>query len=200
MKKTLILGLITTLSLFSCNNKPATNPDTNEQTNEIKEPMNTANIYDFSVNDISGNAFDLSSLKGKKVMIVNTASKCGLTPQFEQLEALYQQYKDQNFVIIGFPSNDFMEQDPGTNAEIAEFCQKNYGVTFPMMEKITVKGENIHPLYAYLTQEKLNGKGDYEVQWNFQKFLIDENGQLVQMIDPKTLPNTAEIIQWIEGK
>lgn len=156
-------------------------------------------IYDFKVTDISGNTFDLASLKGKKVMIVNTASKCGLTPQYEQLEALYKKYKDQNFVVIGFPSNDFMKQEPGTDEEIESFCQKNYGVTFPMMSKISVKGKEMAPLYKFLTTKSQNQLEDNEVKWNFQKYLIDENGKLVKVIGPKTLPTDAEIIQWIES-
>ena len=117
-------------------------------------------IHQFKVKDIEGKTFDLSSLKGKKVMVVNTASKCGLTPQDEKLEALYDKYKAKNFVIIGFPSNDFMGQEPGSNEEIASFCKKNYGVSFPMMEKITVKGKNMHPIYQFLTQKSKNGLED----------------------------------------
>ncbi|MBP5984436.1 MAG: glutathione peroxidase [Fluviicola sp.] len=156
-------------------------------------------IHQFKVNDISGNVFDLASLKGKKVMIVNTASKCGLTPQYEKLEALYKKYEANNFIIIGFPSNDFMGQEPGTNKEIEVFCQKNYGVTFPMMEKISVKGKDMHPLYQFLTKKEQNGLEDNQVQWNFQKYLINENGELEKVIGPRTLPNDPEIIQWIES-
>ena len=157
-------------------------------------------IYSFKVTDISGKEFDLSTLKGKKVMIVNTASKCGLTPQYEQLEKIYTTYKDKNFVIIGFPANDFMKQEPGTDEEIATFCSANYGVTFPMMSKISVKGKDMHPLYKFLTSKDQNGLEDSEVQWNFQKYLIDENGKLVRVVSPKTLPDDASIISWIEGK
>jgi len=157
-------------------------------------------IYDFKVTDINGETFDFSSLKGKKIMIVNTASKCGLTPQYEQLEEVYMQYKDTNFVIVGFPANNFMSQEPGSDKDIAEFCVKNYGVSFPMMSKISVKGSDMHEVYTYLTQKKLNGLEDSEVKWNFQKYLIDETGKLAKVIDPRTLPNDAEIIKWIEGK
>ncbi len=156
-------------------------------------------IYDFTVQDISGEDFDLSQLKGKKVMIVNTASKCGLTPQYEQLEAIYEKYKDQNFTIIGFPANNFMKQEPGTNEEIAQFCQLNYGVSFPMMSKISVAGEDQAPIYQYLTQKSLNGFSDNTVQWNFQKYLIDEEGNLVRVISPKTKPDDSSIIEWIES-
>lgn len=155
-------------------------------------------IHQFKVTDIEGNEFDLSTLKGKKVMIVNTASKCGLTPQYEQLEQIYQKYKDQNFVIIGFPANDFMSQEPGSNEEIATFCKKNYGVSFPMMAKISVKGKEQHPLYTFLTEKKYNGLEDNKVTWNFQKYLINEKGELEKVISPKTLPTDSEIIQWIE--
>lgn len=157
-------------------------------------------FYDFKVKTLTGKEFDFSSLKGKKVMIVNTASKCGNTPQYSNLESLYKKYKDQNFVIIGFPANNFMGQEPGTNEEIAEFCQVNYGVTFPMMEKISVKGDDQHPLYAWLTQESKNGKMESEVKWNFQKYLIDENGQLVGVIAPREKPDSDKVINWIEGK
>lgn len=157
-------------------------------------------VHQFKVKDIEGKEFDMASLKGKKVMIVNTASKCGLTPQYEQLEKVYQKYKDQNFVIIGFPANNFMSQEPGTNEEIAAFCQKNYGVSFPMMEKISVKGKDQHPLYTFLTSKKYNGLEDNSVSWNFQKYLINEAGQLEKVISPRTLPDDKEIIDWIEKK
>ncbi|ATA72208.1 MULTISPECIES: glutathione peroxidase [Capnocytophaga] len=156
-------------------------------------------IYQFTVKDISGKKFDFSKLKGKKIMIVNTASKCGLTPQYEGLEALYKKYKDQNFIIIGFPANDFKSQEPGTNFEIAQFCKVNYGVTFPLMEKITVKGDDIHPIYQFLTQKSKNGVQDSEVQWNFQKYLIGTNGKLEKVISPRTQPDDQEIINWIEN-
>ena len=126
-------------------------------------------IHQFKVADIYGNIFDFSQLRGKKVMIVNTASKCGLTYQYEALQKLYSQYKDLNFVIIGFPSNDFLWQEPGSNDEIIDFCEQNYGVTFPMMSKITVKGTKKHPIYQFLTQKSKNNYRDSRVTWNFQK-------------------------------
>ncbi|MFA5327005.1 MAG: glutathione peroxidase [Prolixibacteraceae bacterium] len=155
-------------------------------------------FYDFKVKDIDGKEFDLSSLKGKKVMVVNTASKCGNTPQYEILESLYKQYGNQNFVIIGFPANNFGAQEPGSNSEIQEFCTKNYGVTFPMMSKISVKGEDMAPLYKWLTSKSQNGVEDSEVTWNFQKYLIDENGKLVDVVAPKTKPNDEKILSWIQ--
>ncbi|MEW5846579.1 MAG: glutathione peroxidase [Bacteroidota bacterium] len=160
----------------------------------------TIGFHSFVVTDIDGNEFPLSRLKGKKVMVVNTASKCGLTPQYEDLEALYEKYKDKNFVIIGFPANNFMEQEPGTNQEIKEFCTTRFNVTFPMMAKISVKGKDMHPLYQWLTQKSKNGVMDSDVKWNFQKYLIDENGNLVDMIPPKDKPNSDKVIKWIEGK
>ncbi|WP_346858153.1 glutathione peroxidase [uncultured Draconibacterium sp.] len=156
------------------------------------------NFYDFSVKDIEGNAFDLSDLKGKKVLVVNTASKCGLTPQYKQLQALYENFGGDNFVIIGFPANNFANQEPGTNEEIVEFCERNYGVTFPMMDKISVKGDDMHPLYQWLTQKSKNGKMDSEVGWNFQKYLIDEDGNLVDMVEPKVKPDDEKIVSWIK--
>jgi glutathione peroxidase len=155
------------------------------------------NFYDFVVKDIDGNDFPLSSLKGKKVMIVNTASKCGLTPQYEKLEALYKTYGDKDFVIIGFPANNFMNQEPGTEAEIKDFCTLNYGVTFPIMSKISVKGDDMHPLYQWLTDKEKNGFEDSSVSWNFQKYLIDENGNLVKVIKPRTSPDDESIIAWL---
>jgi len=157
-------------------------------------------LYDFKATSLDGDPFDLSTLKGKKVLVVNTASKCGLTPQYETLQKLYNTYKDRNFVIIGFPANNFAQQEPGTNAEIKEFCTKNYGVTFPMMSKISVKGADIDPLYKWLTSKSLNGVVDAEVQWNFQKFMIDEQGKLVGFVSPKDKPDSEKIINWIEGK
>jgi glutathione peroxidase len=173
-----------------------------EKSSNLKKEktMTTENIHQFKVNDLSGNSFDFATLKGKKVMIVNTASKCGLTPQYEELQAIYEKYADKNFVIIGFPANNFGAQEPGTNTEIGAFCKKNYGVTFPMMEKISVKGNDMHDIYKFLTQKSKNGLEDSDVAWNFQKYLIDEKGNLVKVISPRTLPNDASIINWIEGK
>ena len=158
--------------------------------------MNTS-VHQFTVEDIYGEPFALADLKGKKVMIVNTASECGLTPQYKQLQELYDTYGGQNFVIIGFPANNFAGLEPGSNESIASFCEANYGVTFPMMSKISVKGDDCHPLYTWLTSKALNGVEDSEVQWNFQKYLIDEQGHLAKVIAPRTLPTDAEIVNWI---
>lgn len=156
-------------------------------------------IHEFKVESISGESYDFSNLKGKKIMIVNTASKCGLTPQYEQLEALYQKYKNDNFVIVGFPSNDFMGQEPGSNEDIVDFCKKNYGVTFPLMSKVKVKGKGMCDVYSFLTNKSKNGLEDNKVQWNFQKYLLDENGYLVKVISPRITPDDSQISAWIEG-
>jgi glutathione peroxidase len=153
-------------------------------------------FYDFKVKTLEGEQFDFSTLKGKKVMIVNTASKCGNTPQYKALEALSEKYKGQ-LVIIGFPANNFGAQEPGTNKEIRQFCTDNYGVTFLMMSKISVKGDDMAPLYKWLTSKQLNGIRDSEVTWNFQKYLIDENGKLVDVIPPKENPDSDKVLAWI---
>jgi glutathione peroxidase len=155
-------------------------------------------FYDFKVKTLEGKDFDFSSLKGKKVMIVNTASKCGNTPQYKDLEEVYEKYQD-DLVILGFPANNFMNQEPGSAEEIRNFCTEKYGVTFPMMEKISVKGSDIHPLYKWLTTKEKNGVMDSEVKWNFQKYLIDENGKLVDVIDPKEKPSSDKVLGWISS-
>ncbi|MGI9527961.1 MAG: glutathione peroxidase [Weeksellaceae bacterium] len=193
--KPLLICILAVLSVSSCNSQ-----EKNGNVVEIaeNEPQNQATIYDYTVRDIDGNDFDFSTLKGKKVMIVNTASKCGYTPQYEQLQEIYTKYKDKNFVIIGFPANNFNEQEPGSNQEIKQFCTANFGVEFPMMEKISVKGDDMAPIYQFLTKKELNGVLDSEVQWNFQKYLIGENGQLEHMFETKIEPNDPKITAWIE--
>lgn len=202
MKTTVMRNIFLSLSslfMFACFGGKKVYTVDEATKNKIADMDRIKTIYDFKVETISGDTLDLASLKGKKVMIVNTASKCGLTPQFEQLEQLYKEFKDQNFVIIGFPTNDFMGQDPGSNEEIAEFCQMNYGVTFPMMAKIVVKGKEKHPLYQYLTEKSQNKIDDFDIEWNFQKFLINENGSIDKVISPRVLPNAPEIVDWIKG-
>lgn len=159
----------------------------------------TSGFYSFKVKTLEGKDFDLSSLKGKKVMVVNVASKCGFTPQYKDLEALYERYNGE-LVIIGFPANNFMNQEPGSAAEIRQFCTENYGVTFPIMEKISVKGRDMHPLYKWLTSKEKNGVIDAEVSWNFQKFLIDENGKLVDVLKPKEKPDSEKVIAWLAAR
>ncbi len=153
-------------------------------------------FYDFTVETIDGEQYNLADLKGKKVMIVNTASKCGHTPQYKDLELLHKAYKNK-VVIIGFPANNFMNQEPGTNEEIKEFCDSKYGVTFPIMSKISVKGDDMHPLYKWLTSKSANGVLDSEVAWNFQKYIIDENGKLVGFFKPAVKPLSDEVVNWV---
>ncbi len=192
-----LLGIASCIILlFSCQNQAQSKKSDN---NKKETPMTKETIYQFKVEDLSGNIFDFSTLKGKKVMIVNTASKCGLTPQYKDLEALYKEYKDKGFVIVGFPANNFASQEPGTKEEIATFCQLNYGVTFPMMDKVSVKGDDMCAVYQFLTQKSKNGLQDSEVEWNFQKYLINEKGELVKVISPKTLPTDAVVVNWVKG-
>lgn len=176
-----------------------TNQEEAPDTTPEKETPATMSLYDFNVETLEGESFDLASLKGKKVLVVNTASECGLTPQYEQLQELYSEKGGDQFTIIGFPANNFGGQEPGTNDEIRGFCTKNYGVSFPMMSKISVKGDDQHPLYQWLTQKSKNGKADYEVEWNFHKFMIDENGALVNEIKPQASVLEPEVLNWITG-
>ena len=154
-------------------------------------------VHDFKVPGLDGNTIDLAKYKGKKILIVNTASKCGFTPQYADLEKLYLKYQDK-LVIVGFPANNFAQQEPGSNKEISEFCTKNYGVTFPMAEKVDVIGDNIQPLFKYLTDEahKL-GVADPVVKWNFTKFLVDENGKLIAVFPSKVKPTDEQITKYL---
>lgn len=156
-------------------------------------PANNS-IYQFTMDDIGGQPTPLSNYKGKVVVVVNTASKCGLTPQYADLEQFYKDHKDQGLVILGFPANNFMGQEPGTDDEIKSFCQKNYGVTFTMFSKISVKGKDIHPLYQYLTETT----GE-KVSWNFQKFLVNKQGEVVASISPQTKITDTEVVKQIEA-
>lgn len=156
-------------------------------------------FYSYTVKDIDGNPYSMDQLKGKKVMVVNVASKCGYTKQYEQLQAIYEKYGGEDFVIIGFPANNFLKQEPGTNEEIKEFCTLNYGVTFPMMSKISVKNDDQAEIYKWLTSKELNGVEDSKVKWNFQKYLINAEGELEKVFPPGTKPDDEEIIDWIEG-
>ncbi len=194
MKKVIIAVCV--LFVLSCQNKVQNTAATEAQ---INKSMATETIYQYKVKDLYGEEFDFSSLKGKKIIVVNTASKCGLTPQYKELEALYKEYNSNGLIIVGFPANNFAGQEPGTNAEIAEFCEQNYGVTFPMMDKISVKGDDMAPIYKFLTEKNKNGLQDSEVEWNFQKYLIDEKGNLAKVISPRTLPTDPEIVNWIKS-
>ena len=154
-------------------------------------------IYDFKVAGLEGGTIDFAKFKGKKILIVNTASECGNTPQYADLEQLHEKYKDK-LVIIGFPANDFGAQEPGSNQEIASFCKKNYKVKFPMASKISVKGDSKAPIYQWLTEKIHNGYMDSDVKWNFQKYLINEKGELVAIFAHRTNPSSAEVTSAIE--
>ncbi len=175
-----------------------------EQTpsNDVNERTVKANAktpLDFVVNRIDGEPVRLSTYRGDVVMIVNVASKCGLTPQYEQLQNLHEKYGDRGLSILGFPANDFMQQEPGTNAEIKSFCTTNYGVTFDMFEKIAVQGKDKCPLYGFLTSEEKNGEFGGEIKWNFTKFLVNRKGHVIARFDPQTKPDSPEIISAIES-
>ena len=169
------------------NNTAMTNVTETSSTN-----TNASSIYDFKVESLEGGTIDFATFKGKKILVVNTASKCGYTPQYEELETLYKKYQDK-LVIVGFPANNFGGQEPGTNIEIKEFCKKNYGVSFPMAAKVSVKGNDIAPIYKWLCDKSLNGVLDADVKWNFSKFLLDEKGNLVAKYDSGVKPMSEEI-------
>ena len=180
-------GLLIT-GIFFANSQKPTNTGITKKANGTQNKS----IYDFKVEALNGGTIDFVDFKGKKILIVNTASKCGFTPQYKELEALYEKYKDQ-LVIIGFPANNFLFQEPGSNETIGEFCKKNYGVTFPMAAKISVKGKSIAPIYQWLCSKAENGVMDAEIKWNFGKFLLDENGNLITYFPSKVTPMSEEI-------
>lgn len=186
MKKLIVAGTVFLLGLFSAN-KIAAQVMAAEAT-----VSTTKSIYEFTVDALEGGTIDFSKFKGKKILIVNTASKCGYTKQYEGLQKLYNTYKDK-LVIVGFPANNFGGQEPGTNDTIAAFCKRNYGVTFPMAAKISVKGDDIAPIYKWLTSSSENGMMDAEIKWNFGKFLLDEKGKLVEYFPSKIDPMSEEI-------
>jgi glutathione peroxidase len=157
-----------------------------------KAYVTTKNIFNFKVAALDGSTIDFATFKGKKILIVNTASECGYTPQYKDLEKLYETYKDK-LVIVGFPANNFGGQEPGTNDEIKSFCTKNYGVSFPMAAKVSVKGDDMAPIYQWLTQKDKNGVLDAEIKWNFNKFLIDENGRMINKFESSVNPMSADI-------
>ena len=159
-----------------------------------------ASFFELSAVGLNGEPVPMSQFKGKKIMVVNTASECGYTGQYKQLQELYTEFKDKGFVILGFPSNDFGGQEPGTEAEIGAFCTKNYGVTFPMMSKVSTKGDNQHPIYQWLTQKSRNGVDDFKVKWNFNKFLIDEQGRLYMYLPSSKDPLCEEVLNWLRAQ
>lgn len=192
-----MLNLITImLSIFNL----LFGPKGGDMENYNKNKLNNSNktIYGFTMNDIDGKPVSLSAYKGKVVLIVNVASECGLTPQYKDLQELYSNYQSKGLVILGFPANNFMGQEPGSESEIKSFCTKNYGVTFPMFSKISVKGDDINPLYQFLTSKAENGITDAPVSWNFQKFLIDKEGRFVTFFAPKTSVKDEKVIESIQ--
>jgi glutathione peroxidase len=198
MKKLLFFSLAGLL--FSCNNnaqqKGSTTATVSNNNQKITENMS---FYDIKVNDINGQAYDFSQLKGKKVLLVNTASECGFTPQYADLEKLYKQYGGDSFVVIAVPSNDFGGQEPGSASDIKTFCSVKYGIEFPIMEKMVTKGSNQSPLYQWLTSKAKNGVKDSTVMWNFHKFFIDENGKLITDFSSSVSPLDARIVDLIKA-
>ena len=159
--------------------------------------LNAQSIHSFKVTSIDGKTINMASFKGKKILVVNTASKCGYTPQYEALEKVYETYKDK-LVIIGFPCNQFGGQEPGSNDEIVAFCKKNYGVTFPLADKVDVKGDNTAPIYQWLTQKAKNGVLDATISWNFNKFLLDENGKMIAYFPSNVKPDSEAILNYLK--
>jgi len=173
---------------------------TSNQTNEISIPMEKTSFHDLSATTIDGQIFDFSTLKGKRVLLVNVASKCGYTSQYEGLQELHATYGSDEFVIIGFPSNDFGGQEPGSELEIKSFCSKNYGVTFQMMGKVSTDGDNGHPVYQWLSNAAQNGVDDVNVSWNFNKFLVDSEGNWVSHLGSRVRPMSKEVTNFAQGK
>ena len=199
MKRISYLLSILALSI-ACSNSTESNKTIVAEQTTLNPKNSSMSFYDFTVKDIDGKEFDFATLKGKRVLIVNTASECGYTPQYKQLQELYENYGGDKFTIIGFPANNFGGQEPGTDTEIASFCEKNYGVTFPMMSKISVKGNDEHPLYQWLTSKEMNGVGNGSVKWNFHKFLIDENGNWVKELSSGVSPLDESVVAFAQGK
>jgi glutathione peroxidase len=190
MKRILVLAAgFFTIASTDAQTPVSTNPTAQTQVLTVDAAKS---IYSFKIQALDGTSIDFSAFKGKKILIVNTASQCGYTPQYEGLQKLYEQYKEK-LVIVGFPANNFGGQEPGTNGEIKEFCKKNYGVTFPMAAKISVKGEDTAPIYKWLCNKAENGVMDAEIKWNFGKFLLDEKGNLINYFPSKVTPLSEEI-------
>lgn len=191
MKKIFLMLLSFVAFLQSCTNQKS--EISKAKTNELMGKT----IYDFKVESLDGKEINFADFKGKKILIVNTASECGFTPQYADLEKVYEEYKDK-LVIVGFPANNFGGQEPGTNTEIGAFCQKNYGVTFPLAAKVSVKGDDTAPIFKYLTEKDLNGVKNTTILWNFTKFLIDENGKLVDSFVSTTKPTDQAITKYLK--
>jgi glutathione peroxidase len=184
-----LAAVFTAVFAFSLSSRASATPGSGEKMNSI---------YDFSLKDIDHKEVNLSQYRGKVVLVVNVASRCGYTPQYEGLQKVYMKYKDRGFVILGFPANNFMAQEPGTDEEIKTFCSAKYNVTFPIFSKISVKGDDIHPLYKFLTSKETNPEFSGDIKWNFSKFLIDKNGKIIARFEPKVTPESDPVIQAIE--
>ena len=195
--KYLFIALIGVFASCQAQEKKTTTKSKPKTTQNVKKMKS---IYDYTFEDIDGEKFNFADLKGKKVLILNTASKCGYTKQYDALEKVYQQYKSEDFVVIGFPSDNFGGQEFDNNEEIASFCKLNYGVSFPLMKKSDVKGTNQNEIFKFLTKKALNGKSDNEVKWNFTKFLINADGSLAASYPSSVTPDDPKIIDWIENK
>lgn len=198
--RTILFTLLTPLLTFGCLNRVQVGPVSFPTNQAQPQPTTGMSFFDLSATDINGQLVKMEQYKGHKIMVVNTASECGFTPQYAKLQELYDTYKDKGFVVIGFPSNDFGGQEPGTEKDIAQFCQKNYGVTFPMMAKVSTKGSEQHAVYNWLANKEQNGVMDTAVKWNFHKYLIDEQGHLVMSLESAVAPTDARVTNWIEGK
>jgi glutathione peroxidase len=195
MRLLLFISVIVLFNACSSAHKPATME--NNTTSNSEAVTQTNSIYQFAVPSIEGGTINFSQYKGKKILVVNTASKCGYTPQYAGLEKLYESHKN-DLVIVGFPANNFGGQEPGTNEEIEEFCKVRYGVTFPLAQKVEVVGENTHPLFKWLTSKDQNGVLDAKISWNFNKFLLDENGKLLAYFPSKVTPDSEEIAKYLQ--
>lgn len=191
MKKIFLVLLSFVAFLQSCTNQKS--EISKAKTNELMGKT----IYDFKVESLDGKEINFADFKGKKILIVNTASECGFTPQYADLEKVYEENKDK-LVVVGFPANNFGGQEPGTNTEIGAFCQKNYGVTFPMAAKVSVKGDDTAPIFKYLTEKDLNGVKNTTILWNFTKFLVDENGKLIDSFVSTTKPTDEAITKYLK--
>lgn len=191
MKKIFLLMLSFIAFLQSCMNQKS--ESSKAKTNELMGKT----IYDFKVESLDGKEINFADFKGKKILIVNTASECGFTPQYADLEKVSEEYKDK-VVVVGFPANNFGGQEPGTNTEIGAFCQKNYGVTFPLAAKVSVKGDDTAPIFKYLTEKDLNGVKNTTILWNFTKFLVDENGKLIDTFVSTTKPTSDAITKYFK--
>lgn len=188
--KNFIIIVIMALAIAGCSSVKK-NGESEKNANQVALNSTTQTFYDFSALNMQGKEIKLSDYKGKIVLVVNTASKCGFTPQFADLEELYKKYSSRGFVVLGFPSNQFANQDPGSNEEILEFCKANYGVTFPMFEKIDVNGENAHPVYTYLKNSVPNAEPE-KIKWNFTKFLIGKDGKTLKRYESRVKPADIE--------